>query len=230
MTPPSASDPHKADCGPRISSSRPRLAAVKVSNRASLLAARSLKAMPSMKTRVWLASAPRMRTCACVPAPPDCATATPGARRMRSIASVVPRTSIASASNVVMEAGASCSGTGVRAAVTTMSASCGAGAGAGTGAIWTAAAMMVVSNEKSSWRPSVSSRRSRTRDAPAPRACGWSRPGADDGEGRSPGLRVAALPPPSRTRAGPVALGGRLAAHSCGHSAGVAPASLFTPG
>jgi hypothetical protein len=42
-----------------------------------------------------------------------------------------------------------------------------------------------------------------------PRTIGWSRPGADDGEGRfltfGPG-----------------------AGHSCGHSAGFSPASLFT--
>ena len=53
----------------------------------------------------------------------------------------------------------------------------------------------------------------------APRAGGWSRPGADDGEGRSPGSRLDASSPFAD---------GRLAAYSCGHSAGFPPASLFT--
>ena len=69
----------------------------------------------------------------------------------------------------------------------------------------------------------MSPRRNRAsrRAAAAPRTAGWSRPGADDGEGRSPGSRVSALISPLA--------GEGLAAYSCGHSAGFRTGFPFSP-
>ncbi len=51
-------------------------------------------------------------------------------------------------------------------------------------------------------------------------------------DGRSPGLRVNALPRtfPARSDGASGLLHGRLAAHSCGGSRGFPPRSLFTAG
>ena len=51
-TPPIASDPHKADCGPRTTSIRETMSALSNSNRGVLPAAGSLARMPSMNSKV----------------------------------------------------------------------------------------------------------------------------------------------------------------------------------
>jgi hypothetical protein len=62
-----------------------------------------------------------------------------------------------------------------------------------------------------------------------PRAAGWSRPGTDDGEGRSHGSRVITFSNENFSSQWISPLGGEgLTAYSCGHSAGFPPASLFT--
>jgi hypothetical protein len=52
ITPPIASDPHSADCGPRTTSIRETRSALSSSNRGALPAAGSLARMPSMTSSV----------------------------------------------------------------------------------------------------------------------------------------------------------------------------------
>ncbi len=77
-TPPTASDPHKADCGPRTTSIRLARSALSSSNRGSLPAAGSLARMPSTNSKLWLASAPRILSWVCEPAGPLVETAAEG--------------------------------------------------------------------------------------------------------------------------------------------------------
>ena len=84
MTPPMASDPHSADCGPRTTSIRDARSALRISNRGVSPDAGSLILIPSTNSKVWLASAPRMRTSVSEPAGPDVATAADGVSRSRA--------------------------------------------------------------------------------------------------------------------------------------------------
>ena len=70
ITPPIASEPHSADWGPRTISMREARSALSSSKRGSSPAAGSLILIPSTNSKVWFASAPRMRTSVSEPAGP----------------------------------------------------------------------------------------------------------------------------------------------------------------
>ncbi len=113
--------------GPRIAKSKSPLAAVG-----------SLMRMPSIITKVWPVLAPRMRTLAVAPGPPDSEISTPGTLRSASTSepglvacNVVLLTTLMALPVLPI-------GSGVRSAVTTSSGNC-----------WTVSALAGVSMDNS---------------------------------------------------------------------------------
>src|SRR5215211_6100638 len=222
-TPPIASDPYNADCGPRRTSMRSTSArtSVEKSNSRPVVEG-SLTRMPSIRTRVWRDSPPRMRTVWIWPGPPFWVTVRPGERRRRSPTSRTLDCSISSAVMTVTALPARWIGSSVRLGVTTMS---GVLDWENTGVDWTekarrtAARRLVGRAMETSFRPTGGI---------------W----VDHDAGRSPGLRVRAAIrlPDQGLRALKVSgfFGSPLAAYSCGGSSGIeplrlAPDSRFTP-
>ena len=86
MTPPMASEPYSALCGPRSTSTRsivPGAISAKLKSPAAPLG--SLTRMPSISTSVWPVLAPRSITPVVPAGPPACVTVSPGTERSASV-------------------------------------------------------------------------------------------------------------------------------------------------
>jgi hypothetical protein len=125
-TPPIASDPYSALCGPFSTSMRSiALGANIAKSKSPLAAVGSLMRMPSIITRVWPVLAPRSRIFVVEPGPPDSVMSSPGTVRKASTSE--PGLLVASVSllTTLTALPVRLIGSGVRSGVTTSSEDCG---------------------------------------------------------------------------------------------------------
>jgi hypothetical protein len=216
MTPPSASDPHRADCGPRTTSMRDRRSVVRSSKRASLPAAGSLKRNPVNEQQCMI--------CLCAPDPnlrlraarAGGGNGQPG-REPEQIARHGQRQGLDGlAVEQARRHGRVFRRDRLARRVTTICWSGPAGSGPADAS----------NNKDSIISPPTTAPIAVSEDPedanarPEPRIAGWTRPDADD-KRRQVSWLCGSPPGLSLKESG-------LAAYSCGHSAGSSPASLFT--
>src|SRR3569833_2620484 len=120
ITPPMASEPYNAPCGPRSTSTWAMSPARSLEMSAAPLGVEgSASSIPSHSTLVWLALVPRRKIELWPPAPPAWVTDRPGTSRSTSVSERSWRASISGAVITVTLLASWLSGVGIRVALTT---------------------------------------------------------------------------------------------------------------